>query len=96
VKMYAYAQMGKPILGTPVQELLTRPEVVTVCHTPDQFASALRGALDATEGGTRRAELEAFASQNNWAVRAQSAWRILAAMVPGEVVPPAADRAATM
>jgi hypothetical protein len=80
VKMYAYAQLGKPMVGTAIRELLARPEVVLCGATAAEFAAAVPRAVALAKRSDVRARLTSFAQQNTWQHRAAAAWQVVGAL----------------
>jgi|GEM_PF-1185748 len=70
VKLYAYALLGKPIVGTPIRELLERPEAALIGHAPEQFANYLARVVDGSGLAPEPGTLRAFARTNTWNDRA--------------------------
>lgn len=81
VKMYAYALLGKPMVGTATRELLTRPDVVQCASSAAEFAAAVGRALALAGRPEVEATLAAFASQNTWEHRAALAWETIRPLV---------------
>jgi glycosyltransferase involved in cell wall biosynthesis len=77
VKMYAYAYLGKPIAGSAVRELASRPTIADVGRTPVEFSAAITAALDRANDPSAKATLQAFAAENTWEKRAEQAWKVL-------------------
>jgi hypothetical protein len=73
VKMYAYALLGKPIVGTAVRELLSRPQIVTTAQTPQDFGRAVARALARSHEASCADNLRKFALANTWEQRADQA-----------------------
>ncbi|MEA3212773.1 MAG: hypothetical protein QOE70_5830 [Chthoniobacter sp.] len=66
VKLYAYALLGKPVVGTPIRELCERPEAVLIGRTPEDFANYLVSAVGGSESAPSPESLRAFARRNTW------------------------------
>jgi hypothetical protein len=77
VKLYAYTLLGKPVVGTAVRELLSRPDIVLTASTADTFAQRVQEALQIAEQHNLRERLRIFALENTWEQRASEAWRAL-------------------
>jgi glycosyltransferase involved in cell wall biosynthesis len=77
VKMYAYALMGKPIVGTRVRELASRPEFVWCATTAEGFVSMLHRALADGRDPAVRSRLIRAAQENTWSNRATQAWKAI-------------------
>ncbi len=77
VKMYAYAYLGKPIVGTAVHELATRPEIADTGTEPAAFSAAVGRALLRSHSPLEADKLKAFAAANTWDKRAEQAWVVL-------------------
>lgn len=77
VKMYAYAYLGKPIAGSAVRELVSRPEIAVTGDTPAQFSAAITTALQRAKDPAEKAKLLTFAAANTWDKRAEQAWQVL-------------------
>ena len=80
VKMYAYAQLGKPIVGTAIRELASRPEIAVTVATPQTFSEAISRTLVCADNPASKSALQAFAARNTWQERANQAWAILETM----------------
>jgi len=74
VKMYAYALLGKPVVGTNIRELRDRPDIVHTADTAEAFSAAVRRAIYQSEDAAHRRHLQQFAAENTWTHRAQLAW----------------------
>ncbi len=74
VKMYAYALLGKPMAGTAVRELLSRPQVVTTAESPQLFGRAVARALEKRRDLRVAEGLRTYALNNTWEHRAARAW----------------------
>jgi glycosyltransferase involved in cell wall biosynthesis len=70
VKLYAYALLGKPVVGTPIRELVERPELVLTGQTGEELANHLAGVVDDSSRGPAPEALKAFAQANTWKARA--------------------------
>jgi glycosyltransferase involved in cell wall biosynthesis len=70
VKLYAYALMGKPIVGTPIRELSERPESALIGHSPEEFANHLLAVVDGLPSAPAPDRLRGLARKNTWKVRA--------------------------
>jgi hypothetical protein len=79
VKLYAYALLGKPVVGTAIRELILRPEVARVGHSPEEFAEKVAEAVALRDDENLRRSLIAFALGNTWENRARQA---LARLIP--------------
>jgi glycosyltransferase involved in cell wall biosynthesis len=76
VKVYEYLSAGKPVVSTPLKEVLPLRGLVTIAETGG-FASAVGAALEAApdpEGRDRRQE---FARKNTWDDRVEQIRRLL-------------------
>jgi hypothetical protein len=76
VKMYAYALLGKPMVGTAVRELRTRPEIAFTAQTPAEFAKLVADAM-AGRISISPNKLNSFALQNTWEARADQAMKAI-------------------
>jgi hypothetical protein len=70
VKLYAYALMGKPIVGTPIRELSERPESALIGHSPEEFANHLLAVVNVHPSAPAPDRLRALAWKNTWKDRA--------------------------
>lgn len=77
VKMYAYAYLGKPIAGSAVRELASRPEIAVTGKSPAEFSTAVSEALRRANDPEYRAKLLSFAAGNTWEQRAEEAWNVI-------------------
>jgi hypothetical protein len=77
VKMYAYAFLGKPIAGSAVRELVSRPQIAVTGKTPAEFSAAITAALLRANQPAAKAVLQAFAAANTWDKRAEQAWKVI-------------------
>lgn len=71
IKIYEYLSIGKPVVSTPLPEVLPFPEVY-IGRNPQEFNSLLHQALfyDPPEACLRRIQ---FAKENSWQTRVQQA-----------------------
>ncbi len=79
VKLYEYLAAGKPVVSTPLPEVLAHADVVTVAE-PEGFPAAVAAALAAGEEG--RARRLARAEANTWGHRIAEVLRVLASPGP--------------
>jgi GT2 family glycosyltransferase len=65
VKLYEYLSGGKPVVSVPLKEVLIHQGVIACASGPDEFAGAIRTALDENDGerAERRRDL---AASNQW------------------------------
>jgi hypothetical protein len=77
VKMYAYALLGKPILGTSIRELLLRPEIAEVAAGPEVFARRIPSMIELSNDRAYCEHLRSYALQNTWRERATLAGEAL-------------------
>lgn len=77
VKMYAYAFLGKPIAGSAVSELVSRPAIAVTGDTPPAFSRAVTLALERSRDAAEAGKLKEFAAKNTWENRAAEAWKVL-------------------
>jgi hypothetical protein len=82
VKMYAYALLGKPMLGTNVRELRDRPHAVQVATSPEAFGAMVPRVLELSNDPAYRESLRRFALANDWSSRARTAWEVLQQSLP--------------
>lgn len=68
VKLYEYCAQGKPVVATPMQELLPLADVVRFGATPADLGEAIQRSLDGDTPEDVAARL-AFARENTWASR---------------------------
>ncbi|NHM26779.1 glycosyltransferase family 1 protein [Desulfofundulus sp. TPOSR] len=71
IKMYEYLSTGKPVVATPLPEVLFHPEIY-VGRTPEEFNQLIHRALSGDSPGARERRI-ALARENSWARRAQLA-----------------------
>jgi hypothetical protein len=74
VKMYAYALLGKPIAGSRVRELTSRPDIASTAASSADFGHAVDAAMQRSRDGQFVSQLRGFASRNTWEHRAAQAW----------------------
>jgi hypothetical protein len=77
VKMYAYALVGKPMVGTGIRELLSRTELALTADESKAFAAKLQEAVALARDPRIVERLRAFALANTWAERARMAWSVI-------------------
>ena len=70
VKLYAYALLGKPVVATPLREIVERPEIALIGRTPEEFAGHLARLVDAPASPAEQEILRTFARRNTWKDRA--------------------------
>jgi hypothetical protein len=80
VKMYAYALLGKPVVGTGIRELLSRPMVAACGASDADFARCIGPAIELGRSAEHRRRLIDFAMANTWRHRASAAFPLLAAI----------------
>jgi hypothetical protein len=85
VKLYAYALHGKPVVGSAIRELQSRPDVARTGRTPEEFAQQVGRAVAASDDERLRRSLIAFALENTWDHRARQA---LARLMPDVFLSP--------
>src|SRR5262249_41065588 len=85
VKMYAYALLGKPVLGTAIRELCCRPDIALVGDSGTVLSSRLSEALDMTSRKEVTERLRMFAMENTWTQRAEAAWEVIRHLVEPEL-----------
>jgi hypothetical protein len=76
VKMYMYLLNGQPVVSTWINECRIRAPLVTATRTPEEFAAAVRAAVDERDQRDRKARV-AYAAANTWDHRAREAVRVL-------------------
>ena len=81
VKMYAYALLGKPVLGTAIRELVARPDIVQVARSAGAFGRMIPDTLTLSDDREYQARLRDFALRNTWSHRAQVAVNALNQML---------------
>ena len=74
-KMYIYALLGIPIVGTATREMASRPEIVFAADTPEKFSQAIQQAL--AQKKERMKQLKEYGLQNTWDIRAEQAWQMI-------------------
>jgi hypothetical protein len=77
VKLYMYALLGKPVVGTNVRELASRPQVVRVGRTAEEFAARVGEAVAASKDPAERERMTRFALANTWEHRAEVALKVI-------------------
>ncbi len=77
VKLYAYSLLGKPVVGTAIRELVSRPDIALTGRTPAEFSAAISCGLSLTSDESYVRRLQAFAFANTWENRAREAWEII-------------------
>lgn len=65
VKLYEYLSQGKPVVTTPIREIVAYRDLVYLAATPDEFVRQLDAAL-AEDDPRRRARRIELARQNTW------------------------------
>ena len=76
VKMFMYLTMGKPVVSTWVRECANNRPLVSATRTPEEFTEAIRHAAGEQDPALREARM-AFARENTWRVRGETAIRVL-------------------
>jgi glycosyltransferase involved in cell wall biosynthesis/polysaccharide pyruvyl transferase WcaK-like protein len=86
VKVYEYFAQGKPVVTTPVAEMLRYGRELYLADGPEEFVAALDGALaeDDPEAVARRV---ALARSNSWEERIESLEREILPALAGEITP---------
>lgn len=82
LKLYDYLAFGKPVVGTPILGLEEMGEWVALGQTPADLTAALERALSESDTGLQERR-KAFARQQTWQARAQTAWDVLSARLAG-------------
>ncbi len=77
VKMYMYALLGKPVVGTAVRELTARPDIAITGDGPEGFAAAVKEGLSRKQDPAYVGHLQEWARSNTWDHRAETAWEVL-------------------
>jgi len=81
VKLYEYLAAGKPVVSTPLKEVLRYQKVVEIADRT-KFADAIELALVTSRDPQRVFERQQVAQQNTWDVRIEEIIRILCATKP--------------
>ena len=74
VKVYLYALLGKPVVGTAIHELLIRPDIALTAGNASDFSQAIRSAMQLSASRSHQEALKEFALRNTWEQRAAQAW----------------------
>jgi glycosyltransferase involved in cell wall biosynthesis len=69
IKLYEYAALGKPMVSTPLPEVMDRGDISEVAGRED-FVNAIRGLLSQQPQPAVRQRRIRFAEDNSWSVRA--------------------------
>ena len=85
VKLYAYALLGKLVVGTAIRELTQRPDVALTGDTPEAFCQAVAAAVSRADEPRTAAHLESFARANTWEARAAQAWETLGPLLTSAI-----------
>ncbi len=75
VKLYAYAAMDKPIVGTNTRELRKHSQQVKIANGSLDFAEKVASSVGVRQDEEERADRRRFAQANTWTCRASEAWR---------------------
>ncbi len=67
VKVYEYLAAGRPVVATPLAELVKYGDLVDLCGTSAEAVSAIERRLAAPDAG--RSERQAFAARHTWRER---------------------------
>lgn len=70
VKIYEYFSAGKPVVSTPLPEVLLMGDMVLIGDTPEQFADGLRKGLRLAGEAGYTATVRQWASGQDWSQRA--------------------------
>lgn len=81
VKMYAYALLGKPVVGTAIRELQSRPDIVLVGNSSFTLSTCLSEAIHMVQQKDVADRLRTFAMRNTWADRAAEAWNAMSGLL---------------
>lgn len=81
VKMYTYALLGKPVLGTAIRELVARPDIVQIARTAGEFGRMIPQTLTLSDDREYQIRLGEFALRNTWSHRARVAMEVLKPML---------------
>ncbi len=71
IKLYEYFSCGMPVVSTPLPEVERMGELSYVAHSPEEFAAAVRQAMEENDPERQERRL-AVAVQESWAERAQA------------------------
>ena len=77
VKIYEYLALGKPVVSTPVADMATFGDLVTVARTAEETIECLRAAAESSALVEQRI---AFARANSWEARARDFAEFAAAL----------------
>ena len=81
VKVYEYLSQGKPVVSTPLPDLVPISGLLYFAEEPEEFARQIDLAL-AESGDSLPRKRMAFASQNTWGTRVEAMARSLQASFP--------------
>lgn len=70
VKFYEYLSQGKPVVASPMEELLPHRELLYLASGADEFARAIDSALHENKNDAVKARRLEFAKKNGWHQRA--------------------------
>lgn len=70
VKVYEYLSAGKPVVSTPLPEVVAIGDIVLTADTPELFAQQLRKAIELAGKAAYVENARAWASGHDWAERA--------------------------
>src|SRR5690606_28020092 len=93
VKLYEYLSQGKPVVSTPIREMLIYRDLVHLAHDAHEFARQLDRALAEDDPALTARRIE-LARQNTWPDRIDRVDELVIPLL-GERATPAASRAAT-
>ncbi len=81
VKFYEHLVAGKPVVSTPLKEVLRYQNVVEIAAR-SKFADAIESALVTNRDPQRVVERQRIAQQNSWDPRIEESIRIVCATKP--------------
>lgn len=85
VKVYEYLAAAKPVVAVDLPEMQQFGALVSVASSADSFVEAVAAALEENSADPRRAERQAFASNQTWEHRAEALDQALDALVEPKV-----------
>lgn len=80
VKLYEYLAAGKPVVSTPMREVLKYRDVVSVAK-PDEFSAAVSSALQSGNEPALVQRRQEVARRNSWDMRVEEILRVIGRLV---------------
>jgi len=84
VKLYEYLAAGKPVVSTPMREVLKYRDVVSVA-APDEFSTAVSSLLQSGSEAVLVQRRQEVAKSNSWEMRVEEILRLLGPLCRREV-----------